>query len=513
MKYIICCFLFLSVKSLPAQVDVKKIRSYVESQRRQLLKEYADFLAIPNVSGDSANIYRNAYFIRDMLAKRGIKAELLTPAIRGAAPVVFGEMKSPGATRTIAFYAHYDGQPVNEKNWAPGLSPFQPQLLTDRIDKGGKPVPFPSKDGQIDNNWRLYSRSSSDDKAGVFALIAGYEALINSGQQPGINIKFFFEGEEEAGSTNLAAVLADHAKKLAADLWIICDGPMHPTGRKQIVFGVRGDANVELKVYGAKRPLHSGNYGNWAPNPAMMLAQLLSTMKDGNGMVTIEGFYDDVIPLTETEKKAISEIPDLEQQLKGELGIHRPDGNGKPFFELINLPSLNINGIQSANVGAMAANIIPSVAIAELDLRMVLGNDVTRQIEKLKRHIIKQGYHITSDEPTDAERSKYAKIVRLTVVGTSYNAQRTPIDLPIAQAIVKQLQLTSAEKIILLPSLGGSLPLYLFEKYLEAKPITIPVVNYDNNQHAENENIILGFLWEGITSMATLMARYPTMPH
>lgn len=269
-------------------------------------------------------------------------------------------------------------------------------------------------------------------------------------------------------------------------------------------FGVRGDVNMHLTVYGPKRPLHSGNYGNWAPNPALSLVQLLSGMKDERGNVLVEGYYDDVIPLSASEKEALNNIPNIEEILKKELAIAKPDGDGKTFLELLHLPTLNINGIRSADVGELAANIIPSRAEATLDLRLVLGNDVDRQINKVKKHIEKNGFHIIDHEPTDEERLKYARLIKVTH-GVGYPAQRTSFDLPIAQSLVKAVQSTADYPVILVPSMGGSLPLFLFEKILDAKVITVPVVNYDNNQHAENENVQLKFLWEGIETIASIM--------
>jgi acetylornithine deacetylase/succinyl-diaminopimelate desuccinylase-like protein len=271
-----------------------------------------------------------------------------------------------------------------------------------------------------------------------------------------------------------------------------------------ISFGVRGDVNMDLTVYGAKRPLHSGNYGNWAPNPAMRLAQLLAEMKDDKGNVLIKGFYDDVIPLTTEEKNAIAAIADVGETLKKELGIAAPDGEGKSFLELLSLPSLNINGIQSANAGKLAANVIPAAAEATLDLRLVPGNDVQRQVQKVKDYIQSKGYHIIDHEPTDEERSQYGYLIKITT-SAGYNAQRTPMNLPIAQRVIKAVQSTVGYPVILKPSSGGSLPLFLFEKYLGAKVISVPVVNYDNNQHAENENVQIKFLWEGIETMAAIM--------
>jgi acetylornithine deacetylase/succinyl-diaminopimelate desuccinylase-like protein len=484
--------------------DLKKYTSDPANHQRWL-HEYTGFLSIPNVYGDTLNILRNAELISMMLETRGVKTQLLTSGARGSSPVVYGEVKTPGAKTTVIFYAHYDGQPVNPKQWAEGLEPFTPALFTSRIDKGGKKLSLPGKGEPVNPDWRLYGRGSSDDKAGVFAIIAGYETLLRSSLKPNVNIKFFFEGEEEAGSINLDKIFMKYKSLLQGDLWIICDGPRHFSGKKQVVFGVRGDVNVDLKVYASKRPLHSGNYGNWAPNPAMMLAQLLSSMKDEHGMVTIKGFYDDVTPLSASEKKALEEIPDVEPILKEDLMLLKPDGNGKRFTELLTLPTLNINGIQSANVGNMAANVIPTEATAVLDLRLVAGNDVDRQVNKVAEHIKARGYYVIDHEPTDEERKTYPRIAMLAKRKGGYNAQRTPMDLPIAQKAVAAVQSTVSYKVITVPSLGGSLPLVLFEQHLNSKPITIPVVNYDNNQHAENENVQLGYLWEGIETMAALM--------
>jgi acetylornithine deacetylase/succinyl-diaminopimelate desuccinylase-like protein len=480
---------------------------YISDPKNQhrWLTEYAEFLAIPNVLGDSVNMVRNANYISKMLNKLGVQTELLHSAKRGSAPAVYGEVKTPGATTTLAFYAHYDGQPVNPKQWAEGLEPFSPALFTDRLDKGGKKISFPNESEKINPQWRLYARGSSDDKAGVYAIIKAYELLKNTVKKPTVNIKFFFEGEEEAGSINLGEIFNRYKDKLKADLWVISDGPRHISGKKQVVFGVRGDVNIDLKVYASKRPLHSGNYGNWAPNPAMRLAQLLASMKDNNGNVLIAGFYDDVIPFSDNEKLALAKIPSVEATLQEDLALGKPDGGGKTFMELLSMPTLNINGIASGNVGSMASNQIPTEATAVLDLRLVAGNDVERQIKKVTDHIIKQGYTVIDHEPTDAERRQYPLLAKVVKRGNGYNAQRTPMDLPIAQRVGIAIQSTVDYEIIKVPSLGGSLPLFLFEQILGAKPITVPLVNYDNNQHAENENVMLQYLWDGIETMAAVM--------
>ena len=443
-------------------------------------------------------------FIVQMMKQRGIPATLLEGPSPGTSPAVFGEVRVPGAKKTLIFYAHYDGQPVNPKQWAEGLEPFKPVFITAPTEQGGKIITAYKSGDPINPDWRLSGRGSADDKAGVMTILNAYDALKKSGMTPTANLKFFFEGEEEVGSTHLAEIFEKHRDKLASDLWIIADGPRHVSGKKMVQFGVLGDVNMHLTVYGPKRPLHSGNYGNWAPNPALKLVKLLASMKDDNDRVLINGFYDDVTPLTASEKEALAKIPNMENALKQELGIARPDGNGKSFVELLMLPTLNINGIQSANVGAMAGNIIPTKAEAVLDLRLVRGNDVTRQMQRVRDHIQAQGFHILDHDPTDVERQQYPKLIKIRA-GHGYNAQRTPMDLPIAQDVIKAVQSTSTEPIVLSPSAGGSLPLYVFEQVLNARVLTVPVVNYDNNQHAENENMRVGYLWEGIEIMGAIM--------
>jgi acetylornithine deacetylase/succinyl-diaminopimelate desuccinylase-like protein len=362
---------------------------------------------------------------------------------------------------------------------------------------------MPAPGTAIDPEWRIYARGASDDKAGVMAILKAYETLRANQIKPSVNIKFFFEGEEEKGSDHLEETLDAHKALLKADLWVICDGPVHQSGRKVVGFGVRGDTQLEITVYGARKPLHSGHYGNWVPNPAMDLVQLLATMKDKEGKVTIDGFYDDVVPLSASEKQAIAAIPPVEGQMKKELGIIRVE-SVKSLPETYSLPSLNINGIRSAETGKLAANVIPVKATVNLDLRLVAGNDWKRQQDKVIAHIRKQGYHVTEQEPTDAERQQYAYIAQVTR-SKGYNAQKTSMDLPEAKRVVAAVQSTTPDKIVLIPGFGGSLPLYIFEKVLAAKTISVPIANHDNNQHAENENIRLRNLFEGIETMAAIM--------
>ena len=480
-------------------------RQFVQQHAGAIIKEYVQFLSIPNVVGDTVGIQKNTAFIMKMMGDRGIKnIQLLTGTTAGAPPAVYGEVIVPGAKQTFIFYAHYDGQPVNPAQWAKGLEPFAPVLFSNALDKGGVNIPYPT-DGNFNKDWRIYGRSASDDKAGVAAILNAMDVIIKQGLKLSANIKFFFEGEEEAGSPHLKEILQKYTSLLQSDAWIICDGPVHQSGKKQIVFGVRGDAHLDLTVYASKRPLHSGHYGNWAPNPALMLAKLLAGMKDDNGKVVIKGFYEDVVPLSANEKLALANVPSVDEQMKKELGINAVETPGSSLNEVINLPSLNINGMQSGNVGKQASNQIPTYATAVLDLRLVLGNDWQRQQQKVIDHIKSQGYFVIDREPTDEERAAHAKIIRVISGNDGYNAQRTSLDLPLAKKVVEAVKTTTTDQVVLQPTTGGSLPLFLFEKYLGAKTITVPVANHDNNQHAENENIRLGNFFDGIETMVSLM--------
>jgi len=466
---------------LPISVFAQ-VREYRQANEQKILKEFTTLLAIPNVASDTQNIRRNAALIVEMMKQRGLNPRLLEGSSPTTPPAVYGEWKTPGAQRTILVYAHYDGQPTDPKQWTE-TAPWEPVFRSGRI----------------------YARSASDDKAGVMVILTAFSALKDKGVALTSNVKFFFEGEEEAGSPHLGEIIDRNKDLLAADAWIIGDGPVHQSGRKQVVFGARGDTNVDVTVYAAKRPLHSGHYGNWSPNPAHMLARLLASMKDDDGRVTIEGWYADAEPLGEAECRAIAEAPQYDEELKGQLGIKRTEGGGKSLLELINQPSLNINGFASGDVGALARNVIPTTATAVLDLRLVKGNDHQRQVQRLVDHIRKQGYQVTERDPTDAERAQFPLLARVSVRPGGYNAERTGMDLPISKAVIDAVQSTSADKIVLLPTSGGSLPLSIISGRLKTVTITVPIANYDNNQHAENENIRLQNFWDGIEIWAAIM--------
>jgi len=476
-------------------------REYQRAHQHRIVRELVELLAIPNVATDRPNIQRNADKLRQMLERRGFVVRFLP--IEGRGPVVYGELKVPGAMRTVVFYCHYDGQPVDPARWTDSR-PWEPALRTNAIHRGGRLIPFPQPGTAYQDDWRIYARSASDDKSPIVALLTALDALRSKGRAPAFHVKFVLDGEEEDGSPNLERVLTAHRELLAADLLISADGPVHQSGRPQIVFGARGIADVEITVYGPYRPLHSGHYGNWAPNPAMRLAALLATMKDDDGRVLIEGFYDDVAPLGERERRALAEAPANEAELMREFGVASVEGGGKRLVELINLPSLNVRGLRSAYVGAAARTIVPDSATASLDLRLVKNIQPRRQFERLAGHIRRQGYCLVEKEPTADERARCAKLARVVLLD-GYPASRTPMDHPAALALVRVVEAALGQPVVKLPTSGGSVPMHIFENF-GLPVIHVPIVNHDNNQHAENENLRLGNFFRGIEVFAALLA-------
>jgi acetylornithine deacetylase/succinyl-diaminopimelate desuccinylase-like protein len=475
-------------------------RQWRETHERAIVGELVDLLALPNLARDAADIRKNAGAVSALLEKRGIKTRLLETA--GAPPAVYGELLTPGATRTLVFYAHYDGQPLDPKEWA--SPPWQPTLRDRPLEKDGRPIPLPAS-GKFDPEWRLYARSASDDKAPIVAIAAALDALKAARIPLRSNLKFIFEGEEEAGSPHLAQIIAANKDLLRGDVWLICDGPVHQSRRQQIVFGARGIVTIDITLYGPNHELHSGHYGNWAPNPAMALARLLASMKDDEGRVTVAHFYDGVEPLTDIEKRAVAEAPDVDADLRRELWLGRTEGGGKKLVELINDPSLNIRGMSSARTGAGASNVLPASATASIDIRLVKGISPEVAARRVLDHIRAQGYTIVENEPDARTRMATPRLARVVVEPGGYAASRTSMDLPISQLVLRTAE-AARGPIVKLPTMGGSVPLFMIDEQLHVPTISVPIVNHDNNQHSANENLRLQNLWDGIELMAALLA-------
>jgi acetylornithine deacetylase/succinyl-diaminopimelate desuccinylase-like protein len=445
------------------------------ADQQRVLDEFRGFLAIPNVASDKENIGRNADAIVAMLAKRGISARLLT--VEGAPPLVVADWKSPRAKETIAFYAHYDGQPVDPAQWT--TPPWRPIIKDDRI----------------------YARSASDDKGTIIAMLAAVDRLQASKRAPSVNVKLVFEGEEEAGSPHLAAYLEKYATGLAADAWMLCDGPVHQSRKMQLFFGARGVTDVEMTTYGPLRPLHSGHYGNWAPNPIVALTHLIDSMRDTDAQILIPHFYDDVLPLTDAERAAVANIPNVDDDLARELALGRREGAS--LNEQILKPALNLRGINAGHVGAQASNAIPTEAHASIDFRLVPDQTPEKVRDRVEHFLTDGGWFIVHDTPDAAARAAHPRLVRLDW-GSGYPAARTPINSPLGKRAAKAIGDALGYPPVLMPSLGGSIPMYLFQHGGRTPVVGVPIANHDNNQHAANENLRLQNLWDGIDVFTAL---------
>jgi acetylornithine deacetylase/succinyl-diaminopimelate desuccinylase-like protein len=481
---------------------VAAVREYRVAHEAAIVGELIDLLSVPNVASDETNIRRNAERLKSMFDRRGFGVRFFEIPNRG--PIVFAELPAAGAARTAVFYAHYDGQPVDPKAWT-GTGPFEPGLRTNSLEAGGTLRPFPAAGTRYEDDWRIYARSASDDKSPIVALLAAVDALAAKGIHRAVNLKVVLDSEEENGSPGLGPALAAHRDLVRGDVLITGDGPVHQSGRPLLFYGNRGVLDFNLTVYGPVRGLHSGHYGNWAPNPAMRLAQLLASMKDASGRVLIEGFYADVVPLTARERAAVEAMPFNDAGLMHELQFGEPEGGGRKLADLINEPSLNIRGLRSAYVGDESQNVVPDRAEASLDIRLVKNIDPDRQSARVVAHIEKQGYFVVRDRaPTAEERRTHPRVARLDY-GGGYPATRTSMDLPVSAAVARVLDEALGGGVVKAPTLGGSVPMHLFDR-LGLPVIGVPIVNYDNSQHSHNENLRVGHFWRGIETYAALLA-------
>jgi acetylornithine deacetylase/succinyl-diaminopimelate desuccinylase-like protein len=457
---------------------VTTLRAWVAAHQQQIVSELVDLLSIPNVAADRANIRRNAEHLRGMLERRGFHAQLLETA---GNPLVYGELKVPAAKRTLLLYFHYDGQPVDAKRWQQP-DPFKPVTRGDRI----------------------YARSASDDKSPIVAMLSAIDALEAGGLRPTSNVRVIMDGEEEAGSPNLVPAISTYRDKFAADLMIILDGPEHSSGRPTIAYGARGIATVDLTVFGPKSGVHSGNYGNWIPNPAQRLALLLASMKDEQGRVLIEGFNDGITPLKAEERAMLDAVPDDAASMLRTFGVASPEAAYPRLQVALQYPTLNVRGLSSAFVGEGARTIIPDSATAAIDLRLVKETAGEALVEKLRAHVRKQGYHVIEGLPDDATRARYSKMARVMAVHETNAFRTSPAD-PQARALAASIREALGVEPVHLRTLGGTVPIAPFIQSLGFPAVLMPTVNFDNNQHEENENLRLSNLFEAVVKIAAIL--------
>jgi acetylornithine deacetylase/succinyl-diaminopimelate desuccinylase-like protein len=473
-------------------------RDWRQGHEQAIVDEFSALLRLPNVSSNQDDIRANARHIMRLLQVVGLEPELLETGQGN--PAIFAERQVDASATTLMLYIHYDGQPVKPEDWA--SDPWEPVMRDAMVEAGGKRVPMTAP---FDPEWRIFARSAGDDKAPIIALTSALKALDEAGISPSINLKLFLDGEEEVGSPGLRAMLEEHGSKLDADLWLFCDGPVHQSRRQQLVYGVRGAYGFNLTVYGANRPLHSGHYGNWAPNPIVLLTDLVRSMRDPTGHVLVEGFYDQVRAPTETELAAVAASPKIDDSLLSEFGITRPETAERLELAIMR-PGMNLRGIQSGGVGRNSRNAIQPSATASIGLRLVPGQTPEYLREAIERHVRKQGYRIIREAPTAEDRKGDLYLARIEWSASGgYPAYRTPMDHPLARKISDVLNGLNDGQLIQTPTMGGSLPIFIIDQVLETPVLILPVANHDDNQHGADENLRLQNLWDAIETYAALL--------
>ena len=500
-------YVLVGVAALAAVSDATAgaLREQVEHAAQQNFADYLEALRIPNIPAKPADIQRNAEFLSRAFERRGLAVRLVTN--EAGRPVVLAEGSLRPGLPTLLFYIHYDGQPIVPSEWSQA-DPFKPVVRRRNAAGTWQDVSEELLLARpLDPELRVFARSAADENAPILMLLTAIDVLAAQFEAPAFNLKVMLDGEEEIGSPSLAATVASAPAAFAADALVILDGPMHASARPTVVFGNRGIAQATLTVFGPRGPLHSGHYGNYVPNPALRLATLLASLKDEQGRVLIPGFYDGV-RLTDADRVTLKDVGDDEAALRARLGIARAESVGASYQESLQYPSLNVRGMAAGGVGEVATNTVPSVAVAEIDIRTTPETDGQHLYELVRAHIGRAGYHLVDGEPTDAERAQYDKLARFTL-GSTQAAMRMPMDSAIGRWANAALRARTApqpgEAPLQIRMMGGTVPTDVLIEALEMPFLLLPTVNDDNNQHAANENLRIGHFVTGTETLYSLL--------
>lgn len=461
--------------------------------------ELHDFFSLPNDAYNPEEIEPNVKWCETAFAKRGFKTQRLETE---TVPLLLAIQNFPNAKKTVLVYLQVDGQPVDTTKWNQP-DPYIPALKKKNNTGDWEIIDWNNLEGDINPDWRIFSRSASDARGPDMMFLKAMDIINDLGINPNYNIKVIMDFEEELGSPRLPKAVLDYKNELSADMLVIFDGPRHLSNQPTLSYGARGIATISLEVFGPRTPLHSGNYGNYAPNPAMKLSQLLATMWQEDGRVAIPGWYDG-ITITDEVKAILKQVPDDEKQIQKDFGIASTDNIGNNFQEAIQYPALGILGLEAAWVGNKTRTIIPATAIAEMNIRLVRETKGERMVKLLKDHIINQGYYLVDEKPTEEERMTYKKIARFNSE-ISYGAFRTDFDTEIGAWLRKGMNKAFGKDPIQIRTMGGSIPISPFVITLGLPAVAVPTVNPDNNQHSPNENIRLGNYIDGIKTITAIL--------
>jgi acetylornithine deacetylase/succinyl-diaminopimelate desuccinylase-like protein len=453
------------MKPLEASPDLSTVFAYIEENRQSFIDRLIEYLRHPSISAYGEGMGEVADYLIDWLNRLGFNARLVsTPGW----PMVMAKlMQSPGKL-TVLLYGHYDVQPPDPlEAWI--SPPFEPTI----------------------RNGRLYARGAGDNKGQHFAQLLAVESILACLGKLPCNVIVLLEGEEEVGSPHIDQFIREHKDEIPADLVIISDGPVDVSGRSRLEFGVRGVISFELRAHGANTDLHSGNWGGVAPNPLWTLVHLLGTMKNSQGHVTIDGFYDNVDTPTEQERIALTNLPIDLEVVKRDLGLTDFDEPlDRPFYDRLALyPTLTINGLHGGYGGPGSKTVLPHEALAKCDIRLVESQTVDEVFTKVEMHVKRFAPDVEFVRQDGMEPSK------------------TPLDSPFAEPIYRGIIAAQGEEPLIVPAMGGSLPNYVFTKTMGLSTFVIPYANSDEANHAPNENIEVERFVKGIrTGVAMLIS-------
>ena len=449
--------------------SMEDIFSYVKTNREQFVERLLDYVRMPSISAHGVGIQEVADHLQSYLNELGMEAELLTTA---GWPMVYGRRTDAPGAPTVLLYGHYDVQPPDPLDaWI--TPPFEPTI----------------------RNGRIYGRGVGDNKGQHFAQLLAIESFLAVRGSLPCNVIVLLEGEEEVGSPHIAEFVRTHKDRLDTDLVVTADGPVHESGRATVMFGVRGIAAFELRARGANQDLHSGNWGGVVPNPLWTLIHLLAGMKNAEGVVTIDGFYDNVLPATALELDALAHLPVDVERVKAELDLEHFDApRDRGYYERLSLwPTLTINGIHGGYGGPGSKTVLPHTAMAKCDIRLVEAQSMEEIYAKVEAHVKRHAPEV--------------ELVRLAGMDPS----KTPMDSPFAEPVRQAVALGQGEDPLLIPAMGGSLPDYVFTKILGVPAFETPYANPDESNHAPNENLEVDRFINGIRTGAALLDRLGAM--
>ena len=471
----------------------------LKSQVSHSINELREFVAIPNDALEHADINRNLTWLTKKFNERGFNSTVLPTE---GESLFFAALPMEDNRPTILFYMHLDGQSVDPSKWDQP-NPYD-IVLKSKDGDTWKTQPFDSLENKLNYDWRLFGRSTADDKGPIVMLLNTIDLLKKNNVTIPFNVKVILDSEEEKSSKPLPKAVKEYRDLLNADFLIINDGPVHVSGKPTVVYGCRGITSLSLTTHGPIKPQHSGHFGNYAPNPGFQLAQVLASMKDSEGKVLIEGYYDG-INLDESTLNILKSVPDDAATINTNLAIKTPETVGSFYQEALQYPSLNIRGLGSGWIGEKARTIVPESATAEIDIRLVPETDGKRLKGLVKKHIQNEGYFITDKIPSAEERMSHDKIITITE-GSITNAFRTDLDNPYGDFLVKTLKDKFNEDVVQIRIMGGTVPIAPFINELRIPAFIVPMVNPDNNQHSPNENLKIGQIAYGIKAFYGILS-------